>query len=127
MWDRELALSITGGDATLARQMLEMLCDQLPGSLDQLAHLFQKTDWTGLREAAHKLRGSTMYCGVPALDHAVGRLEQAVREHEPTSIETALRRLGEEAARLCGSQDRAIFETAEQAHPQKTGVTPVEQ
>jgi two-component system sensor histidine kinase BarA len=121
VWDQELALTITGGDLALAQQMLEMLRDQLPKATEELELLGHRQNWSGLREAAHKLRGSTMYCGVPALDQAVGRLEQTARDQEPAHIDTALQHLKREAVRVCElNRDRPEEQGRDQPRREQT-------
>jgi two-component system sensor histidine kinase BarA len=75
--DNKKLLDITGGDQALAKEMLNQLCSELPQQLDDIYQYIQLMDWENLKEIAHKMRGSTSSCGVPALDFSVQRLEQA--------------------------------------------------
>jgi two-component system sensor histidine kinase BarA len=74
--DTKKLLDITGGDQKLAKEMLNQLCSELPQQLEEIQQYIQQQDWENLKEIAHKMRGSTSSCGVPALDFSVHQLEQ---------------------------------------------------
>jgi HPt (histidine-containing phosphotransfer) domain-containing protein len=51
----------------------------LPDEIEALRACLAESDWPGLAEYAHQVRGATRYCGVPALDAAIEALERAAR------------------------------------------------
>ena len=108
MRDRELALSITGGDDRLADRMFGLLLRQLPEDLQRLDQWCREEDWEALRTGAHKLHGSTMYCGVPALNRTVHNLELASRSRDTKMIERALEVLHREVDRLMAAGEEVV-------------------
>ena len=81
--DPSAALALAGGDAALAAELLEALLAGLPEELESLRASLAESDWPGLAEYAHQVRGATRYCGVPALDAALESLERAARASDP--------------------------------------------
>ena len=98
--DPALALELAGGDAELAADLMAALLDGLPDEIESLRACLAESDWPGLAEYAHQLRGATRYCGVPALDAAIEALERAARVGDGprcaeifTQVETQAQRL----------------------------------
>lgn len=77
--DECAALASTEGDSALAQELLAALLAGLPAEIEDLRACVAESDWPGLWEHAHQIRGATGYCGVPALDDAVQALERAAR------------------------------------------------
>ncbi|MCG6897056.1 MAG: Hpt domain-containing protein [Thiocapsa sp.] len=77
--DEQAALASTEGDSSLADELLEALLAGLPAEIEDLRACVAESDWAGLSEHAHQMRGATGYCGVPALDEAIQALERAAR------------------------------------------------
>jgi HPt (histidine-containing phosphotransfer) domain-containing protein len=77
--DADLALELAGGDAELAADLMAALLAGLPDEIEALRACLAESDWPGLAEYAHQVRGATRYCGVPALDAAIEALERAAR------------------------------------------------
>ncbi|MBK1645291.1 hypothetical protein CKO25_11700 [Thiocapsa imhoffii] len=98
--DAALALEQTGGDAALAEELFSALLDGLPDELAQLAVCHHESDWVGLAEYAHQIRGATRYCGVPALDAAVATLERTARLGDSVLIEDGMTGVTTEVDRL---------------------------
>lgn len=98
--DEVAALAATGGDAQLAQDLLAALVGGLPQELDNLARHRRGEDWPALSNAAHRLRGATAYCGVPALDIALQQLEHAAQSGVVDRIDAHLCEVMAEAARL---------------------------
>jgi two-component system sensor histidine kinase BarA len=80
--DNKKILDITGGDKALAKEMFNQLCSELPQQLKDIQKYIHSRDWENLREIAHKIRGSTSSCGVPALDYSVYNLEKATTSQQ---------------------------------------------
>ncbi|HYN78644.1 MAG TPA: Hpt domain-containing protein [Lamprocystis sp. (in: g-proteobacteria)] len=98
--DRVAALATAGGDADLAGELFAALLAGLPGELDDLRANLAESDWIGLAEHAHQLRGATRYCGVPALDEAVETLERVARIQDPELIAQSFANLEIEVVRV---------------------------
>ena len=90
--DPDLALELAGGDAELAADLMTALLDGLPDEIEALRACLAESDWPGLADYAHQVRGATRYCGVPALDAAIEALERAARiDDGPRCIEVFAR------------------------------------
>ncbi len=104
--DTEAALASTGGDAALAQELLATLLHQLPDALAALQAHAATADWSGVSEEAHRLRGATRYCGVPALDQALECLERAAEEGiDARLIRASLASVETQADRLAAMDD----------------------
>ncbi len=77
--DPELALRQAAGKPQLAREMLSMLLEQLPGVHQRLYQL-EDQDPKELLDTIHKLGGGAAYCGVPCLQALCIQIEQGLRE-----------------------------------------------
>lgn len=98
--DASAALATTGGDAELAAQLFATLREGLPEEIDRLRHHTRAQDWSALADAAHRFRGATAYCGVPALDRALQELERVARNSDLEGIPASLERVERETERL---------------------------
>lgn len=78
--DPALALERAGGNQDLARELYQMLQDELPTYTSDLQKHFDSGDFTSLLELTHKLNGSSTYCGVPALKEAASSLESYLKK-----------------------------------------------
>jgi HPt (histidine-containing phosphotransfer) domain-containing protein len=103
--DAAAALERVGGDAALAHELFTALLAGLPAELEQLRACVAELDWTGLADHAHQVRGATRYCGVTALDEAIGALERTARLGDPLLISDELAAVE--------SQTRRLFEAFE--------------
>ena len=98
--DTVAALASAGGDADLAAELFSTLLEGLPGEIEDLRHCLEESDWPGLAEHAHQVRGATRYCGVPALDEAIEALERAAKIGDPSLIREGFERVEAESQRL---------------------------
>lgn len=98
--DRVAALAVAGGDEELAAELFAALLKGLSGEIAALRAGVAAGDWPALAELAHRMRGATRYCGVPALDEAVERLEHAARGSDAEDIAASLAHLEAEAVRV---------------------------
>lgn len=76
--DWKLGTKIVGGNEDLARNLVEMLIDDLPLQEVKMEQAMKHHDSETLSQVVHSLHGATCYCGVPQLRDAVMRLEVAV-------------------------------------------------
>jgi len=73
------AINKAGGSAELAKELFGMLLQELPGLRDQLEQAIKQADLPAIWDHAHKIHGSTAYCGVPQLRDAACEMESAVK------------------------------------------------
>lgn len=98
--DEAAALAAVGGNAELANELLDTLLRGLASETATLAVRLQAGDWGDLAQTAHRLRGATAYCGVPALDTALRELEGATKSGNAERIGAGVRQVEQQAERL---------------------------
>jgi two-component system sensor histidine kinase BarA len=103
--DQAAAIRAAGGDAALAGELFQALMAQLPAELALLRRLLAAGDWKGLVDLAHRLRGATGYCGVPALEAALCDLSRAAKRSASGPAGEAAVRVEREARRLRDGSD----------------------
>jgi two-component system sensor histidine kinase BarA len=81
--DIQLALEQANGSEELAKELFTMLINDLPILLENLNQAFLNQDEQALRDQAHKIYGSTAYCGVPHLRDASNALENSIKLQLP--------------------------------------------
>jgi two-component system sensor histidine kinase BarA len=79
MLDIPHAIEQAGGNPDLAKELFTMLLKELPGLKSKLNQAFSDGDKQSIWDHAHKIYGSTAYCGVPALNNAARELEEAIK------------------------------------------------
>lgn len=80
MLDIPYAIEQAGGNPQLAKELFGMLLKELPELKHNLNQAFEKNNKESLWDYAHKIHGSTAYCGVPILQQAAKELETAIKE-----------------------------------------------
>ncbi|MCG8029086.1 MAG: response regulator [Candidatus Thiodiazotropha taylori] len=98
--DMDKLLAITGGDQQLADEMFKQLCLELPQQLLTIKKLIDESDWSNLKELAHKIHGSTSSCGVPALDYKVKEFEKVCKQQDTDQLLSSYIQLEHEIERL---------------------------
>lgn len=98
--DEKLALERAGGNADLARELYQMLQNELPDYQGRLPTLYAEGDMRSLQEAVHKLNGSATYCGVPALKAAAETMESNLKRGEQDRYEEGLNAVLNEIQRV---------------------------
>jgi signal transduction histidine kinase/CheY-like chemotaxis protein len=98
--DARLGVTRAFGQADVWRTILDMLVRDMPVSMASIEAAFAGQNLEELRKAAHKLHGSSSYCGTPALQNAAKSLELACMNNEPEQIGQWLQTLREEAGKL---------------------------
>ncbi len=88
VYDALEALKIAGGNAGIAEHLLGLFRTELPPIRARLARLQDETAWDATRELAHRLAGSALYCGAPALCAACRELELQLLDGVPTDTAT---------------------------------------
>jgi two-component system sensor histidine kinase BarA len=77
--DYSEAIEKAGGNAELAKDLFGMLLQELPLLREQLQAAIAQADLQATWDHAHKIYGSTAYCGVPLLRQAASEMETVVR------------------------------------------------
>jgi len=99
--DEALALAAAGDDAELAAELYAALRASLPDELTALRAHCVAADWPAVAELAHRVRGASRYCGVPALDQSLATLERVARDGgDAGAISAAAAQVETEAQRL---------------------------
>lgn len=106
--DYHLALEQAAGNQELAKELFEMLLKELPILKQKLNIAIKENDLQGCWDHAHKIHGSTAYCGVPALKAAAQVMELAVKDENMEKIEANFSALSMEIERLLEQGDQAL-------------------
>jgi two-component system sensor histidine kinase BarA len=101
--DPDDALERAGGRSEVAAELHGMLRESLSGTAGILRDAHEAGDLDRLRDTAHRLRGATLYCGVPRLRARVTEVERLCTEGDIDGLARALPRLlaTTEAVRQC--------------------------
>jgi two-component system sensor histidine kinase BarA len=98
--DTDLALERAGGNRELACELYQMLQNELPNYLTTITQHYDSGNFAALLEVVHKLHGSAIYCGVPALREAAATLENHLKLGAHESYASGLNALRHEILRL---------------------------
>jgi CheY-like chemotaxis protein/HPt (histidine-containing phosphotransfer) domain-containing protein len=82
IFDERAALSYTGGDRRLLKEVVQLFRADYPSSLRKIDRALQARDPEALRLAAHRLKGSIATVGAPAARQAAAELEETARSHD---------------------------------------------
>lgn len=91
--DPDDALERAGGRPEVAAELFTMLCRSLPATAETLQEAHDTNDLDRLRDAAHRLRGAALYCGVPRMRAQVTEIERLCTEDDLDGLAQALPRL----------------------------------
>ncbi len=105
--DWNAALELAGGNAQLAQDLLQMLIEEAPRLLERLEHGLNGGDPQALWDDAHKLHGSTAYCGVPALREASAGLESAIKQDDLPGVRTRVAEVRQALDALIAAAERS--------------------
>ncbi len=98
--DTNLALERAGGNQDLARELYQMLQNELPNYRNNIQQHYDSGDYATLLEVVHKLHGSATYCGVPALKEAAASMEAHLKQGAEASYAEGLEAVLSEIKRL---------------------------
>jgi len=109
--DTTQAIEKSNGNIELAKELFTMLINELPKSLDSIKTSYQSNTEAPqeLLDHAHRLHGSTAYCGVPDLKLAACNLENSIKNNKNEiqgniiKVETAIQLLIENAPTILNS------------------------
>lgn len=80
--DKTEAIQKAGGKVDLAKELFGMLLNELPTLKDLMNKAYQANNAQDFWDYAHKIHGSTAYCGVPALRHTAKSLEDVIKQEK---------------------------------------------
>lgn len=106
--DTAFALEKAGGDEGLAKELFSMLLGELPELHKKLQIAIEAKDMQAMWDHAHKLYGSTAYCGVPALRDTVQALESAIKQQDFDRINSEFQITSNEIGRLVAEGDSLL-------------------
>jgi histidine phosphotransfer protein HptB len=93
----ECLYSRLGSDPDLG-EIVTMFVEEMPGRIAKLLEQLNRGDLESLRCTAHQLKGAAGSYGFDSISPSAGRLESAVRDHEPIE---QIRAAVEEVVQLC--------------------------
>lgn len=105
------AITKAGGNAELAKELFGMLLQELPLLRNQLQEAIEKGDLQAIWDHAHKIYGSTAYCGVPLLRQVAGTMETAVKSQQLGAIREQFTALDEAIQQLITEGPSHLSET----------------
>lgn len=85
--DTTQALEQAAGNEKLAKELFGMLLNELPELEQKLGQAISDNDLQACWDHAHKIHGSTAYCGVPELRSAAQGMEQSIKLQDSEQIE----------------------------------------
>ncbi len=86
--DTKIAIEKSNNNVELAKELFSMLINDLPQSLNNIKSAYQSESSQDLQDQAHRLLGSTAYCGVPNLKAAAENLENCIKSNDKNNIQT---------------------------------------
>jgi CheY-like chemotaxis protein len=78
--DTKISLKHSNQNASLAKDMLDLLIQMVKDERDNLRLHHEKREWEALYQLNHKIYGGSSYCGVPALQQANQSLEKLLQQ-----------------------------------------------
>jgi two-component system sensor histidine kinase BarA len=88
--DIELGIRLAGGKPDLAKELFELLVENLGKDANAIKSAAGLPNNNNLFQHVHYLLGATRYCGVPALQQATERLEISIKKNDASDFDPAL-------------------------------------
>ncbi len=108
--DWNLAIRLAGGKPKLAREMLSMLLEDLPGEQVQINRAYADKRFEDMEAYVHKLHGATCYCGTVELRKATQHLEKTLKTDETReSLKEALDNFNRAVERVLQSAQKEAW------------------
>lgn len=106
--DIQLSLEQAAGNEDLAKELFGMLLKELPDLRQKLTIAIRENDLQGCWDHAHRIYGSTAYCGVPALREVARHMETSVKAEDMKQIQENFSRLSREIERVIEHGKQAL-------------------
>lgn len=84
------AVQLCGGQETMARDIIQMLVNELPEQSHELQDALAKKNWRNLDYISHKLAGSAAYCGMDDIKKEARALNALIRQQQVADIPAQL-------------------------------------
>lgn len=78
---------LSGGDATLIKEMIGLFLSQTPGYLERLAEHIDAGDWLNTQSMAHHIKPTLAYMGAEDMRQALIHIEQLAKA-DPVQVES---------------------------------------
>lgn len=78
---------LSGGDATLIKEMIGLFLSQTPGYLERLAEHIDAGDWSNAQSMAHHIKPTLAYMGAEDMRQALIHIEQLAKA-DPVQVES---------------------------------------
>ena len=98
--DIELSITAANGNAKLAKDLFNMLLEDLNTRLEQINTSFNGNDMDALAEHIHKLYGATAYCIVPRLRSQTEILEHNLKAKDFSNLQQLVENVTSEITEL---------------------------
>lgn len=106
-WD--LCLTQANNKSDLALDMLKMLLDSLPETVEQLQGALERFDDKQMLSSVHKLHGASCYCGVPTTQKLCHKIELSLKQGSGISdIEPEILELLDELTKVESAANQVI-------------------
>jgi HPt (histidine-containing phosphotransfer) domain-containing protein len=122
IFDEHAALSYTGGDRRLLKEVIQLFRADYPSALRRINRALKGRDPEALRLAAHRLKGSIATVGAPAARQVAAELEEAARSQDFEPARHSYAKLRQEIERLEGALAGASLTShrSRRARPDRT-------
>ena len=97
-FDLTYLIEFSADDRAFIREMIETFLEKTPYDMERLQTALADSNWTVVREVAHKMKPSVTFLGLHALKDDVATLEQVVKEEGSTEI---IQTLGRKVVTVC--------------------------
>lgn len=81
------ATELCGGKEDIAREIIQMLINELPQQALDLRTALTQQNWHDMDYISHKLAGSTAYCGMEVLKKQARALNNMIRQQQWSNVE----------------------------------------
>ena len=77
---------LCGGKAEIAKDIIQMMINDLPAQKVQLEQAYQHQNWEELAHLTHKLVGAALYCAMEELTYTAKMLNASIRQKKLQDI-----------------------------------------
>lgn len=81
------AIQLCGGKEDIAREIIQMLINELPQQAQDLQTALMQKNWHDMDYISHKLAGSAAYCGMELIKKNARALNTMIRTQELQNID----------------------------------------
>jgi len=108
IFDKQQALEQAGDDPELASELFTMLLKELPELREKLQLAYAQMDYEAMWNHAHKIHGSTAYCGVPLLKAAAHALEAVIKQKDADALNEKINQVSSEIDDIIRQQESCL-------------------